>query len=205
MIYLHNPQDKGADIKDQVIGEPGQSKKYSLFRGETYGFEDSVAESLIRTFGVVDGEERQMTKGFLEIVEPKVGKVAEPVATSVNGKTIFKCSVCEYEHEKKIAVLGHINRTHQNAKDTEPTESPFKVQEGIKIVPPAEVERLRRQRQEVPSMRPKRSLIDLQPKGEEETGYRHGPALDKVGSGLNTSGDMARHFYGPGLQEDTEV
>ena len=200
MIYLHNPNPGGSDIKDYVVGEPGQSRKYDLPLGQTFGFADEVAQVLIKIFGVKDGESRGLNKGFLEIIENVNGEAVKPHVeeTKENDKNVFNCSACGFTHEKKIAVLGHINIKHKNDKvEGKPR---FEVNEGIKIVPPAEVDRLRKQRQETASMRPKRSLLDLTPKGEDEVGYRRGVDIDDSSSHIG--GDMAKHFYGPGLQED---
>lgn len=203
MIYLSNPRDKGSDIVDIVIGEPGQARKYTLLKGETWGFEDQVAEGIIKIYGVVDGDGRGMSTGFLRIVQPTSAKKIEALEVEKDGKKIFQCTGCEFSHEKKIAVLGHINIKHKDQPFVDGGESQYKVNEGIKIIPPMEIERLRKQRQENASMRPKRSLTDLRPRGEDEMGYTQRPGrVDINDTGLDTKADMARHFYGPGLEED---
>lgn len=202
MIYLHNPEKTGADIKNVIVGNPGDSRKYGIKKGETFGFEDNVALYIIKIYGVEDGDQRGMNRGFLQIVEPVKKVKAETIVEEVDGKKVWKCSLCDFESDKAaLPVHGHINREHPDEKEVQ-TEG-YQVQEGEKIVPPAEIDRLRRERQEVSSMRPKRSLVDLQPKTEEETGYRR--RVDIRDSGLDTDPKTASSFYGPGLQEDTNV
>ncbi|QGH72321.1 MAG: hypothetical protein [Podoviridae sp. ctg2L5] len=216
MIYLHNPEIGGSDIIDYVVGEPGRSRRYNFKKGETWGFEDEVAHYFIRVFGVKGGEQHGLMEGFLEMVEPQKAKKekkvvqAEVIEVEKDGKTVYGCSVCDYTHEKKIGALGHIRSNHKDGEeveiDSDVQVDDFKIQEGDAVVPPEEIDRLRRARQEMTSMKPKRSLADLRPKSEDEMGYRQpGRRLDFSDSGMNTNPNMAKHFYGPGLQEDTEV
>ena len=224
MIYLHNPSEKdakgrnlGSDIKDFVAGEPGSSRKYTILRGETWGFPDEIAEIIIRVYGVTDGEKRGFPVGFLRVVEGGIEKktieketkvITGPVLEEIkaeDGSKSYKCSMCEFQKNFKLPVLGHMARVHPHEETVREevvvAGKEYKVQEGGAIVPPAEGDRLRKSRQEETSMRPRRSLIDLQPKGEEEVGYRR-RGIDNRDTGLDTRPDMASHFYGPGLQED---
>ncbi len=210
MIYLHNPEIGGSDIIDYVVGEPGRSRRYNFKKGETWGFEDEVAHYFIRVFGVRGGEQHGLMEGFLEIVDPQKVTTSEPVKAEIkeiekDGKILYECSICGYTHRKKIGVSSHARIKHADELTKTKVDN-FKIQEGDAVVPPEEIDRLRRARQEITSMKPKRSLADLRPKSEDEIGYRQPDRrLDFNDSGMNTNPQMARHFYGPGLEEDTEV
>lgn len=204
MIYLHNPEDTGSDINNVIVGEPGLSKKYSLKKGETFGFEDEVGEYIIRIYGIEKGDALGKNKGFLQLVESQKKIKPQSIQVKKDDKELWQCNICEYSHEKKVAVAGHIFREHPDKEvsvDIDPEK--YKMQEGEKIVPPAEIDRLRRQKQDVQSMRPRRPLADLTPKTEAETGYRN--RVDNRDNGLDTDARTASSFYGPGLQEDTSI
>jgi hypothetical protein len=204
MVYLNNPEIGGSDIKSFVVGDPGNSRKYDLLKGETWGFENNIADSIIRVFGVVDGDKHGLNKGFLKLVQPsEAGETKVTIDESiVEGKTIYTCSACGFNKENKLPVQGHVGNKHPGGVVHNESATTYKKQEGIKIVPPEEIDRLRKQRQETSSMRPRRSLMDLEPKGEEEVGYRNRRGVDINDNGLNTNAEMAKNFYGPGLQED---
>jgi hypothetical protein len=209
MIYLHNPEDTGSDIKDFVVGEPGRSCKYDIKKGETWGFEDEVAYYIIRIYGIEGGDKFGLNKGFLKMVKPqdKTKKVkGEVLIKEEDGKKIYQCSLCEFNSTKlALPVQGHIAKKHPDGVEVKVDD--FKIQKGDKIVPPEEIDRLRRARQEMTSMKPKRSLADLRPKTEAEVGYRNPRSGVDIGrSGLNTrDSETAKSFYGPGLQRDDTI